>query len=113
VCALLQGSAVEYAAAMPWSPHRPSELERKVETLSLRLLQANAALRSKEIYCQRLEHLVSERCAMIDALHSRIDQLRSANQKLEQECEHYADMIRIMPQLDPAMSAEVGLSRCT
>jgi hypothetical protein len=47
--------------------------------------------------------LEQERCAMIDALHSRIDQLRDQNRKLEIEAEHYADMIRIMPQLDPAM----------
>jgi len=41
--------------AMPWKPAAASEVERKVEALSLKLLQANAALRSKRIYAERLE----------------------------------------------------------
>jgi hypothetical protein len=44
---------------------------------------------------QRTEH--------IDELTGKLEQARTVNQRLEQECEHLADMIRIMPQLDPAM----------
>jgi len=40
---------------------------------------------------------------VLGSLHGRIDRLRDQNKKLESEAEHYADMIRIMPQLDPAM----------
>jgi hypothetical protein len=69
--------------------HRSSsteiELQRKCETLSIKLLRANAELRMKTIYASRLEVLVQERCAMIDALHGRIDQLRDQNKKLEIE----------------------------
>jgi len=77
-----------------------TKLQREVETLSVKLLKANAELRTKVVYCQRLETLVQERCAMIDALHSRIDRLRDQNKKLEIEAQHYPDMIRIMPRLD-------------
>ena len=79
------------------------ELERKVETLSIKLLRANAELRMKTIYASRLEMLVAKRSEMIDQLHHRIDQLRDQNKKLEIEAEHYADMVRLLPQLDPAM----------
>ena len=84
--------------------HRSSshelQLQRRCETLSIKLLKANAELRMKTIYASRLEVLVQERCAMIDALHGRIDQLRDQNKKLEIEAEHYADTMRIMPQLE-------------
>jgi hypothetical protein len=80
------------------------KLRREVEVLAIKLLKANAELRMKTIYASRLEVLVQERCAMIDALHSRIDQLRDQNKKLESEAEHYADMLRIMPQLDGMLS---------
>jgi hypothetical protein len=92
---------------MPWPPRRSSraelELQREVTTLGLKFLKANSELRTKTIYCQRLEFLLHQRTETIDELYGRLEQARAANQKLEQECEHLADMICIMPQLDPAM----------
>jgi hypothetical protein len=70
-----------------------TKLQREVEILSIKLLRANAELRMKTIYASRLEMLVHERCAMIDALHGRIDQLRQQNQKLDAEAEHLAQMV--------------------
>jgi hypothetical protein len=90
---------------MPWKPKPVTDLQRQLDATQLKLLRANAELRTKQIYCERLEHLLHQRCEMIDALHGRIDQLRDQNKKLEIEAEHLADMIRIMPQLDPAMLA--------
>jgi hypothetical protein len=89
-----------------WPAHAKldtAKLQREVETLSLPLLKANAELRMKTIYASRLEVLVQERCAVIDALRGRIDQLRDQNRKLESEAEHYADMVRLLPQLVAAM----------
>ena len=60
-------------------------------------------MRLKTVYCERLEVLLHQRLETIDALHGRIDQLRDQNKKLEIEAEHYADMVRLLPQLDPAM----------
>ena len=79
------------------------ELQRKVETLSLKLLRANAALRLKTVYCERLEYLMRERSERIDELNAKLDQLREQNKRLDQENEHLADMVRLLPQLDPAM----------
>ena len=88
--------------------HRSSahelELERKVETLSIKLLKVNAELRMKTIYASRLEIQVAERSEMIDQLHHRIDQLRDQNKKLEIEADHLADMVRIMPQLEAMLA---------
>jgi hypothetical protein len=36
-------------------------------------------------------------------LRGKLEQSREQIRRLDQECEHYADMIRIMPQLDAAL----------
>jgi hypothetical protein len=46
---------------MPWKPAAPSDLQRQVDVLSLKVLKLNAELRMKSVYCQRLEHLLHER----------------------------------------------------
>jgi hypothetical protein len=92
---------------MPWPPRRSSshelELEREVTVLQLKLLKANSALRTKTVYAQRLEYLVQARNERVDELNAKLEQSREHIRKLDQECEHLTDMIRIMPQLDPAM----------
>jgi hypothetical protein len=44
-----------------------------------------------------LEILVAERNACIDALRGCIATLRDQNQRLDQECEHLAEMMRFAP----------------
>ena len=74
---------------MPWPPSRSSrneiELQKEVTTLQLKLLRTNAALKLKQTYAQRLEHLLCARNARIDELTGTIDQLSTANQKLNLE----------------------------
>jgi hypothetical protein len=86
---------------MPWKPRKPSihelDLLRRNNELSVKLLRANAELRIKTSYAQRLETLVRERCAMIDTLHYRIDQLREQNKRLDAENEHLVEMVRLPP----------------
>jgi hypothetical protein len=53
----------------------------------------------------RLELLLHERLTKIDALTAQVDQLRHRNKQLDEEAERLAAIIRIMPQLDPAMLA--------
>ena len=93
---------------MPWPPRRSSiteaELRRECELLQLKLLRVNSALRLKTLYAERLEFLLHERLTKIDELTGRLEQARSVNQRLEQECEHLADMVRIMPQLEAMLS---------
>jgi predicted nucleic acid-binding Zn-ribbon protein len=90
---------------MPWPPRRPSshelQLQRECEVLQLKLLKANSELRTKTVYAQRLEYLVHERSERVDELNAKLEQSRA---KLDEECEHLADMIRIMPQLEAMLS---------
>ena len=70
---------------MPWKPAALTDLERQNHTLAIKLLKANTELRSKTLYAKRLEYLLHERSERIDQLTGVIDQLRSANQKLNLE----------------------------
>jgi hypothetical protein len=80
------------------------KLQREVEALAIKLLKANAELRMKTIYASRLEVLVQERCERVDELSAKLEQSRAHIKKLDQECEHLADMVRIMPQLEAMLS---------
>jgi hypothetical protein len=88
---------------MPWPPRRSSisevQLQREVTTLQLKLLKANAALRTKTLYAERLEYLLRERLTKIDELTTTIDGLREQNRKLEAEAEHLAALVA-RPQLN-------------
>jgi tRNA G18 (ribose-2'-O)-methylase SpoU len=78
-------------------PHKPSiyeiELQRKIDGLSTKLLQVNAALRLKVIYCQRLETLVCQRNQRVDQLYSLLERARRQNILLDEENERLATMI--------------------
>jgi hypothetical protein len=92
-------------AAMPWQPKLFADLQRQVDTLQFKLMRLNCELFNKTQYAGRLEYLVRKRSERIDELNAKLEQARAQNHKLETECEHLTDMIRIMPQLDPAMLA--------
>jgi len=88
---------------MPWKPRAPTDLQRQLDAAQLKLLKANAELEHKTQCVSRLEILVAERNACIDALHGRIDALREQNKRLDQEADRLAEMVRLAPQLDAAM----------
>jgi predicted nuclease with TOPRIM domain len=50
-----------------------------------------------------LEYLLRERLTKIDELNGKLEQSRERIKQLDAENEHLVDMIRIMPQLDPAV----------
>ena len=54
----------------------------------------------KDQFINRLKFLVQERMARIDDLNAKLKQARVQNRKLDEENEHLATMIRILPQLD-------------
>jgi len=87
---------------MPWKPAATSQLQRENEALKTTIVCLRSELRHKQDFVGRLEYLLHQRTEMIDALHGRIDQLRTANQRLEQEAEHYAALLTA-PQPDAAM----------
>jgi hypothetical protein len=78
-------------------PHKPSayeiELQRKIDTLSTKLLQVNAAMRLKVLYAERLEIALHQRNERIDQLFAQLQSAWQQNRKLEAECEHLAQLI--------------------
>jgi len=80
---------------MPWKPKPVTDLQRQLDAAQLKLLKAHAELEHKTQCVTRLEILVAERNACIDALHGRIDQLRAANQRLDAEAERLCEMVRL------------------
>jgi hypothetical protein len=90
---------------MPWKPRAPTDLQRQLDATQLKLLRANAELEHKTQCVQRLEILVAERNACIDALHGRIERLREQNRRLDEEADRLAEMIRFAPLVDAAMLA--------
>ena len=78
-------------------PHKPTiyeiQLQREIHTLQVKLLQANATLRLKATYCERLECLVQQRNQRVDQLFGLLEQARRQNMQLEREAEHLDDLI--------------------
>ena len=90
---------------MPWKPKPVTDLQRQLNAAQLKLLKSNAELEHKTQCVSRLEILVAERNACIDALHGCIDRLREQNWRLDEEAERLAEMIRFAPPVDTAMLA--------
>jgi hypothetical protein len=70
-------------------------LERNVDELRTAIIALRRELENKQDANGRLKLLLRERLARIDELTSQIDQLR--HQKLDQECEHLAEMVQQLP----------------
>jgi hypothetical protein len=88
---------------MPWNRRRAYlhevQLQRTNGALSTAVLELRRELSSKQQYASRLEFLLHQRNERIDELNARLERERLRNRQLDAECEHLADMIRIMPQL--------------
>jgi len=89
---------------MSWKPAAVSDLQKQVETLSIRLLRANSELQLKQIYCERLEYLLHQRCEMIDELAAKLGQSRLQVQHLSLQNEILLAMIAA-PPVEAAMLA--------
>jgi hypothetical protein len=81
-----------------------AKLEQENHVLALRLLKVNAELHTKQTYCQRLEFLLQQRCATIDALTGQLQQSREQVRRLGLENELLAAIIAA-PPVDAAMLA--------
>ena len=67
--------------------------------VSTQLVRLQHELETKNGYIGKLEILLRERLTRIDELTGKLEQSREQIRRLDRECEHLADMIRIMPQL--------------
>jgi hypothetical protein len=80
---------------MPWKRRPPGPLEKENAALKTTIIVLRRELENRDGMVGRLELLLHERCAMIDALHSRIDTLRGQVKQLETEADHYCRMIAL------------------
>ena len=80
-------------------------LMRENDSLRTTICCLRREIENKQGAMGRLELLLQERMERVDELNGKLDQLREQNRRLDKENDHLADMIRIMPQLDPAMLA--------
>ena len=80
---------------MPWKLAVPSPLERENDTLKTIIVCLRADVRNREGQIRRLELLLQERCAMVDALNGKLEQARAQNQRLDAENESLAELVRL------------------
>jgi hypothetical protein len=70
---------------MPWKPKPAIAIEREKHELQMKLLKVNSELRLKQLYCQKLEILLHQRCNRIDELFHQLELAWQRNRKLEAE----------------------------
>jgi chromosome segregation ATPase len=91
---------------VPWKFRPLDPIERENDALKTTIVCLRRELENKQGAVGRLKTLLHQRSNTIDELNGTIDALRAANQKLNAEAEHLADIIRSeQPQLDAAMLA--------
>jgi outer membrane murein-binding lipoprotein Lpp len=91
---------------MPWQPRtNVSKLQREYDRLTVTLARTRDELHAKERHVVGLKIALSIRLKRIDQLAAQVTQLQAQNRKLDDECEHLAEMIRPAPQPDTAISA--------
>jgi septal ring factor EnvC (AmiA/AmiB activator) len=76
--------------------------------LKTTILCLRREIENKQGAVGRLETLLHERLNRIDQLHATIDRLRAANQKLDAEAEHLAEMVRAEGRGAPSGIQSVG-----
>ena len=88
---------------MPWQPRRTpaavQQLKRSNDALALQLLRVREQLQNKEHRCSGLEMILRERLKRIDELNAKLEQARTVNHRLEEECERLVEMVRLPPSL--------------
>ena len=87
---------------MPWQPRRTpaavQQLKRSNDALALQLLRVREQLQNKEHRVSGLEMILRERLKRVDELTQKLEQARAANHRLEEECEHLAQLVANSPQ---------------
>jgi hypothetical protein len=74
---------------------RPLEpVERERDQLRTEVVRLKHDLAGKEQFLSRLQFLLRRRTETIDDLTGRLEQARAANQKLDAECEHLAQLAK-------------------
>ena len=75
---------------------RPLEpLERENDQLRMVVIQLRRKLTTKEGYAAKLELVLHQRLETIDTLNGKLQQARAAYARLDEECEHLAQLVRL------------------
>jgi hypothetical protein len=82
---------------MPWQlrPRKLEPVERELDQLRTEVVKLKHDLAGKERFLDRLQFLLRRRTETIDDLNGKLEAVRAANHRLEDECEHYAEMVRL------------------
>jgi len=78
---------------MNWKPRPLSELEQAIDQLRTENLKLRREVETKQTQVGGLKLALHQRHETIDALRGRIEQLQAQNQQLDQECEHWCQML--------------------
>jgi hypothetical protein len=79
---------------MPWKSHASSPIERECDQLRSEVSRLRQDLEGKLQFLNRLQFLLRRRTETIDDLTGKLQQARAANQKLDAECEHLAELVK-------------------
>jgi len=80
---------------MPWKRRTLEPTERENDQLRMVVIQLRHELRTKQIALSGLELALRERCARIDALRDRIEQLQQRNQLPDKKPDHLTALGRM------------------
>ena len=79
---------------MPWKSRRLEPVERERDRLRTEVVRLKHDLEGKEQFLNRLQFLLRRRTETIDDLTGKLEAARAANQKLDAECEHLAELVK-------------------
>jgi hypothetical protein len=79
---------------MPWKPHALEPIERELDQLRTEVVRLKHDLEGKAQFLDRLQFLLRRRTETIDDLTGKLEAARAANQKLDAECEHLAQLAK-------------------
>lgn len=90
-----QRDRVLISPPMPWKPKLNAiKLQRECDRLTYALVRAREELQTAKRHRAGLEIMLSVRQERVDKLTAQIEQLRTANRRLDDEAEHLAAIIR-------------------
>jgi hypothetical protein len=79
---------------MAWKPRPLEPVERECDRLRTEVVRLKHDLESREQFLNRLQFLLRRRTETIDDLTGKLQQARAANQKLDAEREHLAQLAK-------------------
>ena len=79
---------------MNWKPRSLEPLEQENNALKIAVVRLRQEFASKAQFVDRLQFLLRRRTETIDDLNGKLEQARAANQKLDAECEHLAELAK-------------------